>query len=193
MSATLFRCDGTSQIISPANDSSFTLLELQHLVGGYVDRLTLDEQQVIVNENSVELKLPINPVLTPIYLRNGGLPDTYVLGDALMGHIPCNSDPYPIQPVPGLYYQHSAHMFARLIRRTPANWLATLIDLTDQQHPTTSEAPLPTDLAGWTLIDSISTLTTCADALLLPSGSPGISYPPDDYDPAVVFISGFGN
>lgn len=63
--ATLLPAAGDPRPITPANGSTFTLAELQALVGGYIEGLrTSDGHWVFVNEDGRYLDLPPNRAAT---------------------------------------------------------------------------------------------------------------------------------
>ena len=64
--------DGKSEDVSPANNRSFSLEELQKLVGGYIEliRLPLDKSTMVVNEEGLLHDLPFNSLASSIAGRH---------------------------------------------------------------------------------------------------------------------------
>lgn len=61
------KVDGTIIPVIPSKGTKFTLKELQDMVGGYVERVKLPGQMVlIVNEEGLPRGLPDNPVASEI-------------------------------------------------------------------------------------------------------------------------------
>jgi hypothetical protein len=79
---TLIESNGTETVVLPANGETFTLEELQNLVGGYIElTYTTDSRMMIVNE---EGKLKQSPVNLRATLRHAyGAVDT-IVGDAVV-------------------------------------------------------------------------------------------------------------
>ncbi len=68
--AKLIKTDGTETIVYPANKKSFTLPELQKLVGGYIELVrTVDGKEMIINEEGKLKDLPINNKATMQYVH----------------------------------------------------------------------------------------------------------------------------
>lgn len=60
--ATLYKTDGTSQQVAPANGTDFKLEELYQLVGNPIDIVRLNNKQLlVVHDEGLVLGLPINP------------------------------------------------------------------------------------------------------------------------------------
>lgn len=57
--ATLYKPDGTVETVSPADSAAFTLSEMQHLVGGYVEQ-AYGAPFTFYNEEGLLLGLPPN-------------------------------------------------------------------------------------------------------------------------------------
>lgn len=65
--ATVLWVDGTRHDGVPKNGRNFTLDELQTLVGGYIEALNaVDGRLMIVNEDGLNLQLPINEQATQL-------------------------------------------------------------------------------------------------------------------------------
>lgn len=66
--ALLLECDGTSTKIAPANEKRFRLDEVRHLVGGWVQRIAIDANTVmLVDEDGNSKNLPVNAVATAVF------------------------------------------------------------------------------------------------------------------------------
>ena len=65
--------------------ASFTLLELQLIVGGYIEAVpTHDGRVMVCNEDGKRLNLPVNHAATLILHVAGGMPDDFVVGNVLI-------------------------------------------------------------------------------------------------------------
>ncbi|HSZ58581.1 MAG TPA: DUF3846 domain-containing protein [Tepidisphaeraceae bacterium] len=88
--ATLWKTDGTSQVVTPKQGTEFTLAELKAFVGGYIEIVRLDEGSLmVVNESGLLENLPLNNMGTQLYrqmaFRNTGRRcDDPVVGDVLV-------------------------------------------------------------------------------------------------------------
>ena len=69
--ATVYDVDGTSVQILPNNGKSFTLKELQGVVGGLIEIIRLPETKeiIIVNEEGLLKHLPHNAVASAIWRK----------------------------------------------------------------------------------------------------------------------------
>lgn len=71
----LIKPDGTEETIRPAKGGKFTLEELQHAVGGYIElvhfapRHGLGHYTAYANEDGLGLGLPYNRVASRLYQR----------------------------------------------------------------------------------------------------------------------------
>jgi Domain of unknown function (DUF3846) len=82
---TIYRADGTTEIIRPAKGDSFSLIELQRAVGGFIEHVRMAEGNghgmMLVNERGKLLDLSPNAkasaLLHPMY-------EDGVLGDAIV-------------------------------------------------------------------------------------------------------------
>lgn len=81
----IYRANGDKESISPKNGKYYTLPELQQIVGGYIEQVTPrgSEDSLIVNEEGKLLGLRHNATATS-WLRNHGIYDDYIVGDALL-------------------------------------------------------------------------------------------------------------
>lgn len=76
--------DGSNRTVTPTG-ASFTLPELQALVGGYIEVVPLhDGRYLVCNEDGKRLRLPANWAATLALHAAGGMPDDVVVGDALI-------------------------------------------------------------------------------------------------------------
>ena len=57
----IFEPDGTVISVTPENDYSFSLEELQHIVNGWIEILTVSDRiKIVMNEEGRPLHLPLN-------------------------------------------------------------------------------------------------------------------------------------
>lgn len=57
----IFEPDGTVNTVTPENDYSFGLEELQHIVNGWIEILTVSDRiKIVMNEEGATLHLPLN-------------------------------------------------------------------------------------------------------------------------------------
>ncbi|HTF68654.1 MAG TPA: DUF3846 domain-containing protein [Edaphobacter sp.] len=84
--ATLYREDGTTDDVLPANGINFTLEEMQTLVGGYIQLCrTLDNKLIMVVDEDGKVKgegKPINIAATSAYIYGEHDP---IVGSAVVG------------------------------------------------------------------------------------------------------------
>jgi Domain of unknown function (DUF3846) len=78
--------DGTSRALAPANGrASFTLEELQTLVGGYIQAVPIGgDKYLVCNEDGKRMSLPPNAAATRALHAAGGMPDDTVVGEVLI-------------------------------------------------------------------------------------------------------------
>ena len=75
---------GTTEDIRPAKGESFTLQELQHEVGGYIEILRTPGRRLLVFDEEGKLKgKPRNERATSIALSCGCMLNDYIAGDCL--------------------------------------------------------------------------------------------------------------
>ena len=80
--ARLLRCDGSVESVEPLNGVDFTLGELKHFVGGYIEVVYLGSGWLmVVNEEGKLLNLPINRTATQLY---GNPSNDYIVGDVVL-------------------------------------------------------------------------------------------------------------
>jgi len=83
--ATIIAPDGRRAHLTPADGEHFTLAEMQAVVGGHIELVTLNEHDLMfVNEDGHRLGLTFNPVATALYHEAGGRPEYPVLGTVLL-------------------------------------------------------------------------------------------------------------
>jgi hypothetical protein len=82
--ATVLTPDGRAREVAPANGRTFTLPELQAVVGGFIELHPLaDGRWVVLNEDGKRLQLPVNDAATA--LLHGRLsPFDLVVGTVLV-------------------------------------------------------------------------------------------------------------
>ena len=92
--ATWIRADGRNEKVKPKNGTHFTLEELQTYVGGYIERVELqNNEEMWLNEEGKLLGLPINHHATAI---SGLVPYDVIVGDVLVGDWKLFRDPEEI-------------------------------------------------------------------------------------------------
>lgn len=80
--AKIIKSDGTERNVEPRNGGDFSLSEMQRIVGGFIEIVTLkDGQLMVVNEEGMLLEMPYNQKASELY----GQP---VVGNVLV----CNDD-----------------------------------------------------------------------------------------------------
>lgn len=86
--AHIYYPNGDFQETQPKNGSTFELEELQEVVGGYIEVVRLNDGRIIiVNEEGLNLNLPVNIEATNI-LRRDHSTTQYIVGNAIV----CDSD-----------------------------------------------------------------------------------------------------
>lgn len=66
--AKIIKTDGTEREVEPRNGSDFSLSEMQRIVGGFIEIVTLkDHQLMVVNEEGVILEMPYNAKASELY------------------------------------------------------------------------------------------------------------------------------
>jgi hypothetical protein len=80
--ATLYRTDGTTEVLTPPNGVNWSLKELQTLVGGYIELTrTIDGRSLIVDDEGKLKGKPLNIAATKLYVYGRHDP---IVGDALI-------------------------------------------------------------------------------------------------------------
>lgn len=83
--ARLYRTTGYQEEVRPGNNVSFTLTELQALVGGYIETVFIHDGNVMVLDEEGKRKgKPVNHVATTHYLYPYGI-TSVVVGEAVVG------------------------------------------------------------------------------------------------------------
>jgi hypothetical protein len=72
--------------VEPKNARTFTLPELNALVGGYIEVVPLAKGGtfMVVNEDGKRLQLPVNPHATALLREAGGYPGDCVVGNVVI-------------------------------------------------------------------------------------------------------------
>ena len=87
-SAKIIYTDKEAEDYTPKNGKTFALTEMQEIIGGYVEPIRLNDGRVIiVNEDGLNLNLPVNIEATNI-LRRDHSTTQYIVGTAII----CDSD-----------------------------------------------------------------------------------------------------
>jgi hypothetical protein len=82
--AKIYKTNGEIVDIEPKNGKDFQLKELNDIVGGYIELVTLtNDEFMVVNEEGKIMGLPVNANATEIYHREVGRWD-YIVGDCLI-------------------------------------------------------------------------------------------------------------
>lgn len=84
--ATLLREGGTEEAVTPWDGARFALHELQALVGGYIELVTLwpDPRVLFCNEDGHRLGLALNPAATALYRGDPPRHDGLIVGPAVV-------------------------------------------------------------------------------------------------------------
>ncbi len=65
---TVIRTNGTTEILFPKNGTDFKLEELQEIVEGYIELISIPPfYYMVVNEEGALIKLPVNELASSIY------------------------------------------------------------------------------------------------------------------------------
>lgn len=82
--AKIYKTNGEIIDIEPKNGKDFQLKELKDIVGGYIETVTLpNDEFMVVNEEGKIMGLPLNVNATEIYHSKIG-PWDYIVGDCLI-------------------------------------------------------------------------------------------------------------
>lgn len=85
--AKIYKADGSIVGVEPKNGTDFKWEELHDIVGGYIEIIQLDSNQImVVNEEGKLYNLDYNSNATEV-MRDNLLTNDYIVGDALL----CNS------------------------------------------------------------------------------------------------------
>jgi hypothetical protein len=84
--ATLLREDGTEETVTPWDGTRFTLPELQALVGGHIELVTIhpDPRLLFVNEIGWQLGLAVNHAATALYRGTPPRHTAIIVGPAVV-------------------------------------------------------------------------------------------------------------
>lgn len=83
MSDVLAKCTGTLQPIRPMNGECYTLLEMQHYVGGYIETVNVGNGKVLIVDGEGKLKGKLPNRIATGWLQMEGIHD-WVVGDAML-------------------------------------------------------------------------------------------------------------
>jgi hypothetical protein len=81
--ATLIPATGPTQEVQPRERGTFTLVELQTVVGGYIEALRLGTDWMFLNEDGKRLALPFNPRATAM-MRGRIAADDFIVGTVII-------------------------------------------------------------------------------------------------------------
>lgn len=82
--AVQIKTDGTNVSVLPENGTDFTLEELQKMVGGYIEIISLGKVDMVVNEEGRIKGLSLNPTATLIAKRLLGCSVAPIMGDVVI-------------------------------------------------------------------------------------------------------------
>ena len=82
----IIRSDGKVESIKPSNGENFTLSEMQEIVNGHIEILTLGKLGVfmVVHEEGKLIDLPFNDIATGYMKTDGTYKGDFVVGDVLV-------------------------------------------------------------------------------------------------------------
>jgi hypothetical protein len=84
MKAKIYKADGSIIDVKPNNGTDFSLEELQEIVGGFIEIVSLmDNEIMLINEEGKLIDLPFNETATQMYQEVDGFYD-YIAGDVLV-------------------------------------------------------------------------------------------------------------
>lgn len=84
----IYKTDDTITTVEPKNGTDYSLEELQEIVGGHIEILSLNDEEIMVlNEEGKILGLDLNDNATAI-ISEAGYWDDFIVGDVLV----CKSD-----------------------------------------------------------------------------------------------------
>lgn len=86
MNRTIIKEDGTTVNYSPRSGGHYELDELQSIVGGYIQIISLhDGRLMVINDEGKQLALPMNSLATDIALEQGAIfANDFIVGDVLI-------------------------------------------------------------------------------------------------------------
>lgn len=83
--ATIYTTDGNTVKIFPNPGPRFSLEEMQNIVGGYIELISLKNGYMIVNEEGKIYNLPYNEYATDLAHKSRGIfPNDYIVGNVLV-------------------------------------------------------------------------------------------------------------
>lgn len=84
----IYKTDDTITTVEPKNGTDYSLEELQEIVGGHIEILSLNDEEIMVlNEEGKILGLDLNDNATAI-ISEAGYWDDFIVGDVLV----CKND-----------------------------------------------------------------------------------------------------
>lgn len=84
----IYKADGMITTVEPKNGTDYSLEELQGIVGGYIEVLPLNDDEIMVlNEEGKILGLDLNDNATEL-ISEAGMWDDFIVGDVLV----CKND-----------------------------------------------------------------------------------------------------
>lgn len=79
------KASGSFRPVAPVNGTDFSLEELQHCAGGYIEIAEVNESTImVINEEGKINGLPVNAMATGILRRNPMYANEVVVGDVLV-------------------------------------------------------------------------------------------------------------
>ena len=82
MQTRIIRVSGKEELVSPANTESFTLRELQDIVGGFIEFIQFPDYVMIINEEGKVDNLQENVKATQMYQEK--VPNGVIVGDVVV-------------------------------------------------------------------------------------------------------------
>lgn len=80
----IYKTDGTITATEPKNGTDYSLEELQSIVGGFIEVLYLNDDEIMVlNEEGKILGLDLNDNATEL-ISEAGMWDDFIVGDVLV-------------------------------------------------------------------------------------------------------------
>lgn len=84
MKAKIYKADGSIIDVKPNNGTDFSIEELQDIVGGFIEIVSLMGNEImVINEEGKLIDLPFNETATQMYQEVDGFYD-YIAGDVLV-------------------------------------------------------------------------------------------------------------
>lgn len=77
------KCTGMLKEIKPMNGESYTLTEMQHYVGGYIERVNVGNGKVLIMDKEGKLKRKLPNRIATGWLQVEGIHD-WIAGDAML-------------------------------------------------------------------------------------------------------------